>query len=79
MFHIVNVTDVTCDAIIGSCIGYNSCTSCTDSGGCLWCESIHKCVHDTVYPESFLYGQCLGWNGKNNCPGWLYAHHMTVM
>lgn len=66
-FSIANATPMSCDPIVTSCLSHTSCDEC--SGRCLWCDSTHKCVHDSLYPFSFLYGQCLGWTTYSSCPG----------
>ena len=66
--HSDPISSTSCD-IPASCLQHSSCSECTQSI-CLWCGSTHKCIHHTLYPVLFPYGQCWsGWSDARRCPG----------
>lgn len=63
------MTQSECSAT--SCISATTCRECTETrSGCLWCPSLNHCVHESLYPYTYIYGQCLGWVSQSfNCSG----------
>ena len=54
----LNLSPSTC--LSHPCSLASSCEECTGNI-CLWCPSLQNCVHSSVYPYWYSYGQCLGW------------------
>lgn len=47
-----------------NCEQHNSCDSCTDESGCVWCESDSECVEGGFFGPSTLFPSCSDWKYK---------------